>query len=210
MVRGPESLATQSKGVDQSIQMTFRDYKEGELVTNFWSNSKAPFHNLSNFALIPCGIDYDGINYPSVEHAFQAQKYIQSQRWIFSTSGDLGAWNGLKLVFKPDDYEKKLKFWSKKGNIGIVAKMATNMKIGKKLGLIRDEEFQPSDDLWLKLLRKKYSIKYFGDILKSTNGTYLLEFDRGARIKPVFWGGLISDNILYGNNQMGKYLMELI
>ena len=190
--------------------MTFREYKGGELVTNFWSNSKAPFHNLSNFALVPSGIDYDGINYPSIEHAFQAQKYIQSQRWRFSTSGDLGAWNGLKLVFKPDDYEKKLKFWSKKGNIGIVAKMATNMKIGKKLGLIRDEKFQPSDDLWLKLLGKKYSIKYFCDILKSTNGTYLLEFDRGARIKPVFWGGLISDNTLYGNNQMGKYLMKLI
>tara|TARA_R110002072_G_scaffold260935_1_gene419546 strand:+ start:477 stop:959 length:483 start_codon:yes stop_codon:yes gene_type:complete len=159
--------------------------------------------------LVPCGITCDGVLYPSVEHAFQAQKYIQSQRWRFSTVGDLGVWEGLKLVFKPEDYEKKLKFWSKKGNIGIVAKMATNVRIGKKLGLIRDEKFQPSDDLWLKLLKMKFSIKYFDDILKSTGGTYLLEFDRGARIRPVFWGGLISDDILYGNNQMGKYLMEL-
>ena len=109
--------------------------------------------------------------------------------------------------------KKIYKYWSKKKNIGIIAKMATNEKIGKKLGLIRDENFHSTDVLWIKILEKKYLIKYFGDILKSTDDIYLLEFDRGAKHRfktsNSVWGGLICDNILYGNNQMGKYLMEV-
>ena len=193
--------------------MVSRNYNERELVINFWSNGKVPFHNLSNLASIPDGINYDGIIYPSTEHAFQAQKYIQNQRQRFSITGDLGVWNGLRLVYKTEDYEKKYKKWSKKANIGIIAKMATNEKIGKKLGLIRDENFHSTDELWMKILRKKYSIKYFGDLLKSTGDIYLLEFDRRANHRFAgsnsFWGGLICNNTLYGNNQMGKYLMEI-
>jgi hypothetical protein len=41
---------------------------------------------------------------------------------------------------------------------------------------------------------------------------YLLEFDRGAvkNTTESVWAGLISNNILYGNNQMGKYLIEIM
>ena len=95
--------------------MISRNYNEEELVINFWSNGKVPFHNLSNLASIPDGINYDGIIYPSTEHAFQAQKYIQNQRQRFSITGDLGVWNGLRLVYKTEEYEKKYKYWSKKG-----------------------------------------------------------------------------------------------
>ena len=77
--------------------MEFRDYIRGELAINFWSNGKEPLNNLSNLALISDGIEYDGKIYPSTEHAFQAQKYIESQRDRFSIRGDLGVWNGLKL-----------------------------------------------------------------------------------------------------------------
>lgn len=192
--------------------MAYRNYNGGELVINFWSNGKSPFHNLSNLALIPGGIDYNGIIYSSTEHAFQAQKYIQSQRPRFSITGDLGVWNGLNLIYKSKEYEKKYKYWSKKANIGIIAKMATNEKISKKLGLIRDKNFHSTDELWIKILRKKYSIKYFGDLLKSTDDIYLLEFNRSVNKfngNNSFYGGLICDNTLYGNNQMGKYLMKI-
>ena len=99
-----------------------------------------------------------------------------------------------------------------KKNIGIIAKMATNEKIGKKLGLIRDENFHSTDEVWMKILGKKYSIKYFGDLLKFTGDIYLLEFDRGANRligSNSFFFLLICNNTLYGNNQMGKYLMEI-
>ena len=61
--------------------MEFRYYIPGEKVTRFYSNSCYPFYFLSNFAFVDEGIEYDGIIYPSVEHAFQAQKYIKSQRY---------------------------------------------------------------------------------------------------------------------------------
>jgi predicted NAD-dependent protein-ADP-ribosyltransferase YbiA (DUF1768 family) len=65
----------------------------------------------------------------------------------------------------------------------------------------------------MKILEKKYSKKYFSDLLKSTDDIYLLEFDRGANNKfknfKSFWGGLIANDTLYGNNKMGKYLMEI-
>lgn len=186
-----------------------RDYREGEMVINFYSCGKAPFHNLSNFAYIHGGIEYNGLVYISIEHAFQAQKYIQEQRFRFSIDGDLGNWDGLKLVCKQGDYDKKYTYWNKKNNIGIIAKMATNEKIGKKLGLIRNPDFISTDEIWMKILEKKYAIKYFKDLLKLSDDIYLLEFDRGARRSNSFWGGLIHDNILYGNNQMGKYLMKI-
>ena len=70
--------------------MAFRNYSNGELIISYWSNAKPPFCYLSNFTFIEGGIEYDGIIYPSVEHAFQAQKYIKEQRIRFSINGDLG------------------------------------------------------------------------------------------------------------------------
>ena len=71
-------------------------------------------------------------------------------------------------------------------------KLVTNKKVAMKLGLIRDENFKSTDELWMKILRKKYSIKYFSDLLKSTDDIYLLEFYRGANRKLIhcgsFWG----------------------
>ena len=111
--------------------MIFRNYKSSELVINFWANGKAQFHNLSNFALISDGIEYGGIIYPSTEQAFQAQKYVENQRPRFSVTGDLSVWYGLKLLYKPDEYESKYNYWAKKNNIGIVAKISTNENNGK-------------------------------------------------------------------------------
>ena len=90
--------------------------------------------------------------------------------------------------------------------------MATKPKTIKELGLSLNEDFMSTDDLWLDILRKKYSIQEFKDVLLKTGDSYLLEFDRMAKAqteknKEPFWGGLIDNDKLYGNNQMGKYLM---
>lgn len=192
--------------------MMFREYTFGEEVTKFYSCGIKPFNKLSNFALIKDGIEFDGLIFYSTEHAFQAQKYIQEQRIRFSIEGDLGNTDsGFQLVFG-DKWEKKKQFWMKKDNIGIIAKMATNIKIGTKLGLIRDEHFSSTHELWIELLTIKFNIVEFKTILKNTENNYLLEFDRGSKRMYLknnisIWSGLIEDNILYGNNLMGKYLM---
>ena len=133
----------------------------------------------------------------------------------FTIDDDLGNINRFKLVFADNVYEKKQNFWMKKDNIGIIAKMSTNKKIGLKLGLRRNINFKSTDELWKKILNKKFAIDAYKNILINTNNYYLLEFDKGAKNKfdkhnmTLFWSGLIKDNILYGNNQMGKYLMDI-
>lgn len=193
--------------------MNFREYIPNEEIIKFYSCGIKPFHKLSNFVLIKDGVEFDGLIYYSTEHAFQAQKYIKEQRIRFSIEGDLGNIDsGFKLVFG-DKWEKKKTFWMKKDNIGIIAKMATNITICKKLGLIRDKNFSSTDELWIELLTKKFNIIEFKNILKNTQNKYLLEFGKGCKRMYVknnistWWSGLIDDGILYGNNLMGKYLM---
>ena len=91
-----------------------RNYIANELIINFHSNAKPPFNHLSNLNEINDGIEYDNIIYPSVEQAYQAQKFIKKQRNRFSIEGDLGTWNGLKLFYKPDKYEKNINIGQKK------------------------------------------------------------------------------------------------
>jgi predicted NAD-dependent protein-ADP-ribosyltransferase YbiA (DUF1768 family) len=197
--------------------MIFREYQKNEDIINFYSCGKAPYYKLSNFALISDGIIFDGLTFHSTEHAFQAQKYIKEQRPRFSVNGDLGNINNVnncfELIFE-NNWEKKKKYWMKKNNIGIIAKMATNIKIGKRLGLIRDIHFMSTHNLWMELLALKFNIDEFKIILQSIKNKYLLEFDRGAKrlclknIIPI-WGALVDNGTMYGNNLMGKYLMLL-
>ena len=188
-----------------------RNYIASEPVINIWSNAKQPFCALSNFAFLEDGIEYENIIYPSTEHAFQAQKYIPKDRVRFSINGDLGNWDGLALLVKANEVEKKKNYWQKKNNIGIIAKMATNMNTGIKLGLRIIDDFQSRDELWINILTKKFSIPYFKDLLKKTENIYILEYDRGANMRQIctFWGGIIVNNNLHGYNLMGKYLMRV-
>lgn len=73
------------------------------------------------------------------------------------------------------------KYWTKKDNDGIITKIATNIKVCKKLGLTRKDNFLSTDSLWISLLTKKYKIKEFKKILLSTKNSYLLEYDRSAK-----------------------------
>jgi len=198
-----------------------REFVENEPIIIFWSRGIKPFHNLSNFALIPDGIEYDGIVYPSVEHAFQAQKLVKEQRNEFSVDGRFGKWEALKLLIdnklnddkKEKEYKRLYSYWSAKNNIGIIAKKVSSKINMKKLELQINNKFESTNELWLGLLKKKFSIKYFADIIKSTGDLYLLEYDsnrfNSGEKSNSFWAGRIINNKLCGNNQMGKYLMEI-
>lgn len=82
--------------------MEFREYNSNENYVSFFSNAVTPYYKLSNFAYISRGITYKGLTYYSVEHAYQAQKYIPEQRERFSIEGDLGNLKGFELVFERD------------------------------------------------------------------------------------------------------------
>jgi len=181
---------------------------------SFHSNAKKPYYYLSNFTYIKDGIIVDDLNFPTTEHAYQAQKYIVKDRHRFTTTGDLGnIETGFQLVFGKK-FEQKKKYWMKKNNFGIVAKTATNEKIGKKLGLTRIKDFVSTFEIWNKILIKKFTIPFFRNILLSTGDKYLLEFSRSARReteqgKPPKWNGIIQDGKIFGENLMGIYLMKI-
>ena len=64
---------------------------------------------------------------------FRRKNILKNNVFVFSVEGDLGnVDSGFALVFG-DEWEKKKTFWMKKDNIGIIAKMATNIRIGKNL-----------------------------------------------------------------------------
>ena len=186
----------------------FREYIKNEKVIQFYSSAKEPYYNLSNLSIIREGIDYNGIKYPSTEHAYQAQKFIESDRKRFSLDGDLGNLSGFALVGANEQQ------WMKKYNIGIIAKMASSDKNIKKLKLTKDPAFDVNKnyDIWIKILREKYKLEWFKEILIGTGNAYLLEFSKGAekdakKGSPPFYSGLIKDGVLYGTNTMGKMLM---
>ena len=217
-----EALKTNTKSFLEytHIQNTIDEFKfddeKFDLENNvkFFSNAAQPFNLLSNFSLIDEGIIIDGLEFPSSEHAFQANRFDKPKdRQRFTTDGDLGQVDsGFQLIYG-DEWEKKRDWWMKKGNIGIIAKLAVSEKYRKDLGLTINSKFQSTDELWIKILSAKFSIEKLKSVLLSTSGKYLLEFDRGAKKSqedyknPPYWCGLIEDGKLFGHNIMGHYLM---
>jgi len=185
---------------------------DAENVISFSSNAKDGWNALSNFAWVQEGFVFEGLKYPSSEHAFQARRFIESDRARFSSGGDLGNLSGFQLVYG-DEWESKQAFWMKKGNIGILAKMASNPAVSKKIGLTPiTGSFNSTDELWIGILSQKFSVPKFREVLKKTDQKYLLEFDRSAaknKDSPPYWGGAIIDGKLVGHNKMGNYLMKV-
>jgi len=94
-------------------------------VVQFFSASKPPFNVLSNFN--ECHIVIDGVEYPSSEHAFLAQQVPNEYRHFYSTSGPFGSLSveSFRLFFPrqtDDQLKKKVEWWSRKDNVGILAK----------------------------------------------------------------------------------------
>jgi predicted NAD-dependent protein-ADP-ribosyltransferase YbiA (DUF1768 family) len=186
---------------------------------SFTSNAKPPFHIMSNFH--ECEVTLYGVTYPSSEHAFQAQLVPMNFQYFFSTSGPLATLrSGFKMMMpkmKEELIDKKVLFWGKKNNIGIVAKMAS-----KREYLLRDHgvtktkiDFEECSLIFKRVLMAKYaSCEKFRMVLEMTENKYLFEFDRSAERMsllgtPIRWGAMIKDNKVIGHNQMGALMMWL-
>jgi predicted NAD-dependent protein-ADP-ribosyltransferase YbiA (DUF1768 family) len=178
-------------------------------VVYFFAGGKANVHPLSNF--YETEVHFNGHMFPSSEHAFQSCKYLGESAARFRSQGGLT----FADVFSAATVDKKQEFWMKKRNVGIVAKMATDPAVGKRLGLMRNVEFVSSWELWEAILLSKFrDNEALRDLLLATGDAYLVEFSRGAERKtragrPPVWAGMVKDGVQYGENRMGVYLMRI-
>lgn len=169
----------------------------------FYSDAKKPYNKLSNFHYIKEGILYNGLKYPSVEHAYQASKFNnEKDKLDFTMDGKYGNVDGFNLLYNKDEVENKKIYWMRKGNIGILAKMAWQ-KYPKDHYTYKELD----DNEWLKILREKYKIKKYKDLLLSTNDAIIYEFKRG---KDKKYSAHINDKgELEGSNKLGEWLMQI-
>ena len=169
----------------------------------FYSEAKEPYNKLSNFHYIKEGIKYNGLIYPSVEHAYQSTKFNNEKDKIdFTINGKYGTIKGFKLLYKENEWEKKKNYWMKKGNIGILAKIGWKKYLPSHYTGIK-----LSKNEWMKILRQKYKIKEYRDLLLSTKGKIIYEFQRG---KCNEYSAHINKNgELEGKNTLGNMLMEI-
>ena len=176
----------------------------------FHSNAKYPLNKLSNFSKCKIVGNINNIRYifPSAEHYYFAH-YIQDQQDIIhlTINGKLGTFNGLKF-FYTDNLDQKIKYWKKKVNIGIVAKLFKNQnhKVGIKLKEINDKE---NEKIWHKVLNEKFrQSKELLNILIETSDNQLVEFNKNSK-EISFYTAKIIDGNLIGNNYMGKKITEI-
>ena len=104
-------------------------------------SSGAGVYVLSN--LTSCKLDLDGLEWPSLEHWYQATKFVPKDRQRFAKGGDLANLDAFRLhrgVFvKREKEEGSMKHWGankkKPEMVGIVAKMASNPSRAQRIRL---------------------------------------------------------------------------
>lgn len=125
-----------------------------------------------------------------------------------------------------DEFEKKLKYWSKKKMVGILPKMmmkrarkvngiVRHARVVKKNGLFEidvkadeSEEWALQRAVWRVIHELKYRNEEVREVLLSTQGMELIEFNKSAARanSKVIWGGMLIDGKVVGMNMMGKFL----
>lgn len=201
-----------SEGSDEEVtgrlKGRYREYQKGEPVILFKADKgtlkegakSIDLWMLSNLA--ECIVEHDGITYPSVEHAFQAQKLHESVRDKFGITGVFGdpannfekGWTAYFNAKTPkgNNAAKVLKktnsVYSKKKTHGVIAKMVNNLsrkpEERRRLGLEPNPHWNFGDAherLWMQLLRSKYRDPVMRQILLSTGDAYLIEFQRNEK-----------------------------
>jgi predicted NAD-dependent protein-ADP-ribosyltransferase YbiA (DUF1768 family) len=189
-------------------------------VINFSSSSKAPYNVLSNF--FECTLELDGKLYPSTEHWYQSKKTTSPED--FQIGGRFASWSAMSMFWTSNEVEKKIAYWSKKRNIGILAKLAIGRslkgtKIQKnKINLklkphYKFTHLEEAYDYWKPALKAKIdqnpNIKQLL-LSKEIKHAYLVEFSRSSERRPGIWAGMVKNGQLYGGNWMGIMLMSLL
>lgn len=195
--------------VSGSLVGAYRVYNRGEPVVLFKADKAKPLCSLSNFAVVRSGVRFEGLVYPSVEHAFHAQKYHPSCRALFSV-GVFGnpadsfhaGWTAYYAALTPaGDNAKKVEKQKnskhargdakgKKDTMGVLAKMVNTLcrnEPGKMplLGLRPNPEWDFNDAheaLWMRLVRSKFEDPEMSAILKGTGTNYLIEFQKHEKV----------------------------
>ena len=162
----------------------------------FFSRAKgADEKHLSTFA--PCRIEYRGVVFASVEHAFQAAKFLYSTKpELFASS----AWADMEPS---------------------AAKSAGSKSGMRRLGtrLIRVEDWdRDSVAIMTDLVRLRMDAdQRFRRLVETArrDGTALLHFERPGRFRESKWGGSFAKDLprlpenFVGRNLLGKILMGL-
>lgn len=173
--------------------------------------------NLSNSLYTP--FEFDGHVYPSADHAFHAQTVVVEQRSMFQTGGVLASIHtGLKLLWSNYEHEsnrtRMVDYLCKEERcmIGMVARFATHHGSPIPLIFLPELTFQETTELWMRVLRAKYSDPFMQNELLITNNMYLLQYNPFQEAEPnktSRWSGRVINGVLHGYNHMGNIMMRL-
>jgi predicted NAD-dependent protein-ADP-ribosyltransferase YbiA (DUF1768 family) len=186
----------------------YRQFHHGDPVLLFKADKAIPLCYLSNLAVVQSGVQHNGITYPTVEHAFQAQKFHESVRHLFSTSGVYGnpanqfqaGWTAYFQAKTPtsktiaETVERKQKWWGKKNQFGVLAKMVNNLTKPTKNGTSKIDRLglrpnpawdfgESHERLWMSLLRSKFQDPLMRNYLLETGDAYLIEYQKHEKEK---------------------------
>ena len=160
----------------------------------------------SSYKLNNCynsNIIYQGIIYPSIEHALQAQKFSnKSDKEKFSINGELAKYDKLE-EFKVN--KQLIKICKEKNLIGVIAKLGL-----KKVDLPKPKNI--SNTIILTILRLKFSNEEMKELLLKTESKTILNihtFKDTTKAKKSILECLYKDSRVYGGNLIGIYLMKI-
>jgi predicted NAD-dependent protein-ADP-ribosyltransferase YbiA (DUF1768 family) len=211
----------------------------------FNSAAQQPWHLLSNFSAatlvftqsdicagmrttcphIDAWMQDRMVVFPSSEHLWQALKATTREAFVAFAVGGRCSGAEVLLGIYGDKGLDKWRWWMRKGNMGIAAKLAANPKRAVVLDLVGRLDYSRERlaadverDIWLTILRLKFkqSTTHRRALLE-TKERILIEFDKSATRASrgggwVHWGGMWSKEtqcVVGGENVMGGYLMEI-
>lgn len=206
----------------------------------FGSGMKAPYNKLSNFSECPVTLRLwvlknfnefypKEYTFPSSEHAWWAHFLIRDVDINrLAVGGDMAKLRtGLAHFYDGEVLSKKIEYWGKKSNVGIVAKLlagkkGTNIRQrAKELGFCMSLHASPKygpqgadstlSKIWSRILLAKYTQNAsYRQVLLGSGDHQLVEFTRAGidRIYKSFWCGRVEKNELHGQNFMGSCMMS--